>query len=482
MHALTTGQTPFTPPSVKPTGGKKRNTKTGAAKESSAITKKSNNRTIPAKASANGNKRNPKAKADATSADKVKKSRAQPGTSGTRRKQKVGNMVDNSDVIDVSIANENSSMSQSDLSQLREEPATQSFSSEQQQLHLLPPFETQSHPRHGQLGANRQQVPYQMVHQQGSADIFAQHRSFNPPQLPVPTINHQGPMHPQQWTMPPSQRTVPAPQPTSNIIAQSPSSRMLPQQHLPSILSQQPSTPPHQSLSDDFSQQLPLDMPSQQEPQPPRSPPVSVTSEDQRLHSHQDLPDMLPLQHLVQSHQESTNMSTPHYVMPLKQLPLNMTPQQHAVSMKIQRPESALEPQRPTPAVDLQQPPSDMHSLRTAYIPIERYIGKKLDMDALDNAGSADFDQLILNMIKQNPTLSPEHNVNAVTSDQLDQCAYVLWEGCLWFNGGKLVVQAAKYGSMYQDVKICALGMMNLLPGWWFIREKIKQWLEISHK
>lgn len=123
-----------------------------------------------------------------------------------------------------------------------------------------------------------------------------------------------------------------------------------------------------------------------------------------------------------------------------------------------------------------------MNIQQKQYVPVESYITNKLDIDALNYADSANFDQLVLNMIKQNPTLSPEHNANAVTSDQLDKCAYVLWEQCLWYNEGKLVLQAAKYGSMYQDVKIRALGMMNVLPGWWFLREKLKQWLRTSDK
>lgn len=35
---------------------------------------------------------------------------------------------------------------------------------------------------------------------------------------------------------------------------------------------------------------------------------------------------------------------------------------------------------------------------------------------------------------------------------------------------------------MYQDVKIRALGLMNMLPGWWFLREKVKAHMSNSGK
>ncbi|KAH7396794.1 hypothetical protein DE146DRAFT_657800 [Phaeosphaeria sp. MPI-PUGE-AT-0046c] len=49
-------------------------------------------------------------------------------------------------------------------------------------------------------------------------------------------------------------------------------------------------------------------------------------------------------------------------------------------------------------------------------------------------------------------------------------------------SAGQLVIHAAKYGSALQDVKIRALWILNLLPGWWFLREKMKDWLLKSSK
>jgi hypothetical protein len=92
-------------------------------------------------------------------------------------------------------------------------------------------------------------------------------------------------------------------------------------------------------------------------------------------------------------------------------------------------------------------------------------------------ANQSVFDQLILKTFQENPKIFTQFTSKAGTSAEIDQFAYRLWSRCLSTRNGMLLNLAAKYSAMLGDSKLRTLAMLNYLPSWWFLREKLKRWL-----
>lgn len=173
--------------------------------------------------------------------------------------------------------------------------------------------------------------------------------------------------------------------------------------------------------------------------------------------------------------QRTINMSLQHR-------PSDMMPQQHSSDIPLQQRSSKMTTQPSSPDISSQHDSSNTFCQQQQYVPTDIRIPTELQADVLDNASTTIFDQLVLRMIQCYPALSPHLNIETITSAMLDKCAYALWNECLTMGTGQLVIHAAKYGSALQDVKIRALGMLNLLPGWWFLCEKTREQLLTSGK
>ncbi|KAF1911051.1 hypothetical protein BDU57DRAFT_108782 [Ampelomyces quisqualis] len=88
------------------------------------------------------------------------------------------------------------------------------------------------------------------------------------------------------------------------------------------------------------------------------------------------------------------------------------------------------------------------------------------------NAGLNLIDHLIIHVYKSDPALLPQRN-EIITSSHIDKFTYSIWQICLTENNGNLLTGAARTSSMFDDVKIRTLSIMNLLPSWWFMRERL---------
>lgn len=285
-------------------------------------------------------------------------------------------------------------------------------------------------------------------------------------------------------------------------------SNMPPQQHSTNVHSHQHRKPPQQLSMNPPHQQTLFNMhnkqqfmPPQQRPAPARQVSSNMPPQDHSMFLQQYSPNMEQEQHLLHRpfQQQSSAMLSQQRFLPQQPLP-TMSPQQRSINMSLQHCPSDMMPQQPSSNMPLQQRSSEMttqpsspdtssqHDSSNAlcqqqqYVPTDIPIPTELEADVLDNASTNIFDQLVYRMIEGHPALSSQLNIETITSAMLDKCAYALWNECLTMGTGQLVIHAAKYGSALQDVKIRALGMLNLLPGWWFLREKTREQLLTSGK
>ena len=76
------------------------------------------------------------------------------------------------------------------------------------------------------------------------------------------------------------------------------------------------------------------------------------------------------------------------------------------------------------------------------------------------------FDQLIQNVC----TEKYSKDIQCITSDMLDEIAYVVHDQCI--NLG-ILHSAARYAAMFSELKLRTLTLLNFMATYWFIRERV---------
>jgi hypothetical protein len=82
------------------------------------------------------------------------------------------------------------------------------------------------------------------------------------------------------------------------------------------------------------------------------------------------------------------------------------------------------------------------------------------------------FIQMLVAMLKSDPTLLPSSPTDPVLSTHIDNIAYKMWQCSLTHKNGATLAQANKYSAMLNEVKLRTLARLNFLPSWWFLREQ----------
>lgn len=90
------------------------------------------------------------------------------------------------------------------------------------------------------------------------------------------------------------------------------------------------------------------------------------------------------------------------------------------------------------------------------------------------------FINFMQNFFQKYPQLPPVPPTDTLTSDHIDKLTHKIWEFCLNFNDGQLLKVANHYGSMMAELKLRALAKLNFLPSWWFLREQLLVWLNLT--
>jgi hypothetical protein len=99
---------------------------------------------------------------------------------------------------------------------------------------------------------------------------------------------------------------------------------------------------------------------------------------------------------------------------------------------------------------------------------------------ATSNAhGYGVFHQVVRAAFQKNPQMLPADPTEIINSNLIDRFTHALW-GMICFGNIPLHEQAAKYGAMIGEPMIRALALLNILPSWWFLRERVLEWLRGS--
>jgi hypothetical protein len=99
---------------------------------------------------------------------------------------------------------------------------------------------------------------------------------------------------------------------------------------------------------------------------------------------------------------------------------------------------------------------------------------------ATSNAhGYGIFHQVVRAAFQKNPQMLPADPTEIINSNLIDRFTHALW-GMICFGNIQLHEQAAKYGAMMGEPMIRALALLNILPSWWFLRERVLEWLRGS--
>jgi hypothetical protein len=96
------------------------------------------------------------------------------------------------------------------------------------------------------------------------------------------------------------------------------------------------------------------------------------------------------------------------------------------------------------------------------------------------NISVASFDNLILRLHQNEPTLFPSSPTQPITTNQIDVFTQKLWLYCLNWRSGELMNIATSYGAVAEELKLRALAKVNILPSSWFLRERVMKWLRES--
>jgi hypothetical protein len=66
-----------------------------------------------------------------------------------------------------------------------------------------------------------------------------------------------------------------------------------------------------------------------------------------------------------------------------------------------------------------------------------------------------------------------------IMSSMIDQYTYKIFQHCLVINNGVLHERANLFGAMLNELKLRTLAKLCLLPGWWFIRTRVVEYLQM---
>jgi hypothetical protein len=93
---------------------------------------------------------------------------------------------------------------------------------------------------------------------------------------------------------------------------------------------------------------------------------------------------------------------------------------------------------------------------------------------------AAIFNHVISRAPKLLPTDLPN---NTLTSAHIDEITYAMWQVAFSSNNGSgdMLQVAAKYGSMFSEMKLRALARLNFLPSWWYLRERAFEIILMQH-
>jgi hypothetical protein len=109
--------------------------------------------------------------------------------------------------------------------------------------------------------------------------------------------------------------------------------------------------------------------------------------------------------------------------------------------------------------------------------------GKSLNNNAANTNIDLDtFDSVIVQAYQSNPSMFPQSRSTAITSAQIDEFTNNIWQTCLLWKNGQLMNSATLYGAVLSDLKLRTLAKLNLLPSWWFLRERVMQWLRDNQR
>jgi hypothetical protein len=117
-----------------------------------------------------------------------------------------------------------------------------------------------------------------------------------------------------------------------------------------------------------------------------------------------------------------------------------------------------------------QQPSSRTHHQQhqQQHQPAESQAGiRGIDQDTKDlNASLLWFDKIIAGTLKQ---FRIDEN-GTITGAAIDQATYLAYQSCIEYG---LLALLGKYSAMMNEVKLRALALLNLIAGWWFLRERL---------
>jgi hypothetical protein len=124
--------------------------------------------------------------------------------------------------------------------------------------------------------------------------------------------------------------------------------------------------------------------------------------------------------------------------------------------------------------------PHQPHHLATSQNSEGIQVSANGNTQATSNAhGYGIFHQVVRAAFQKSPQMLPTDPTEIINSNLIDRFTHALW-GMICFGNIPLHEQAAKYGAMMGEPMIRALALLNILPSWWFLRERVLEWLRGS--
>jgi len=98
-----------------------------------------------------------------------------------------------------------------------------------------------------------------------------------------------------------------------------------------------------------------------------------------------------------------------------------------------------------------------------------------------DTNRNAPYNKIVEEVLRNRPDLLPSDSSLLINSFQIDQIAHAMFNFMV-FNPNPVVYtlfqQATQQGAWISEPRLRVLALLNIMPGWWFLRERVINWLE----